>query len=267
MIPHDEFALLSAYLDGELDHADRTRLDTHLTTCADCRATLAGLRATMADLQALPEPAPTPQDSWALRAAIRRARSPMRRWQRYAYAAGAVAAAAIAVFAITQPGNAPSRDLAGALPEAADLSAVPLFSSTENLTALEAQSRLLELAGVEGRFVAPPGAALAPTPTTSAAPPVASKDSAGGETATLQSGQYNAFTTYAGPDADQVLSQIDTCVEVVRDSTQILLEPLKFEVATFEGKPAFLLYFHATDHYELWVMRRPDCDLLYFGQT
>jgi hypothetical protein len=259
MEQHDEFDLLSAYLDGEIDAADRGRIDAHLTTCAECRATLAGLRATLADLDALPEPAPTPQDSWGLRAAIRRARSPMRRWQRYGYAAGAVAAAAIAIVAITMPNRNPARDLASS-PQAAglaDLSAVPLITSSENLTALDAQRKLLEVAGVESRVV------ISPTPGAAAPAPV-QKDSAGpGAEVT---GQQLHAGNYA-VDTESVRAQIDECVGVVRASTQIFLEPLRFDVASFEGTPAFFLFFHASDHYELWVMQREDCGLLYFGQT
>ncbi len=258
MDPHDEFDLLSAYLDGELDAADRARLDAHMTTCADCRATLAGLRATLAELKTLPEPDPRPQDSWALRAAIRRARSsPMRRWQRFGYAAGAVAAAAIAFAAITLPddGGKP-QDLALSR-EAAGTAGVPLFSSSDNLTALEAQQRLLDAAGLQSGTAA---AALGGGQQEKA------KDSARvpGAVATEQ---VRAFAAYSGPESDPLRAQIDRCVAVVRSSTQVYLDPLKFEVATFEDKPAFLLYFRTTERYELWVTGRSDCAILYFGQT
>jgi hypothetical protein len=39
---------LSAYLDDELDHVSRHRLEAHLTACADCAAVLADLRAIVA---------------------------------------------------------------------------------------------------------------------------------------------------------------------------------------------------------------------------
>src|SRR5918996_3844924 len=102
---HPELEQLSAFLDGELEASERSALEAHLPSCAECRSTLDALRATIADLGELPEAVPTEQDSWALRSAISRARRPARRWQRAAWAAGAVAAAAIAVVAIVQPGG------------------------------------------------------------------------------------------------------------------------------------------------------------------
>src|SRR5438046_299921 len=46
MNAHDELDNLSAYLDGELNQAERARLDAHLPGCAECRTTLDALHAT-----------------------------------------------------------------------------------------------------------------------------------------------------------------------------------------------------------------------------
>jgi hypothetical protein len=46
--------LVNAYLDGELDAAERARLETHLSACAACRLELEQLRATRGALRALP---------------------------------------------------------------------------------------------------------------------------------------------------------------------------------------------------------------------
>lgn len=51
---HIEVEQLSAYLDGQLALADRTRLDEHLRGCAVCRGELESLRRTVALVQALP---------------------------------------------------------------------------------------------------------------------------------------------------------------------------------------------------------------------
>ena len=48
---------LSAYLDGELEAAERSTLERHLPTCARCQETLAELRAMRGLLRALPAPA------------------------------------------------------------------------------------------------------------------------------------------------------------------------------------------------------------------
>jgi hypothetical protein len=254
MSPHDELDLLSPYLDGELDASDRERLDAHVTSCAECRTTMAGLLATLADLRTLPEPAPTPQDSWALRAAIRRARSPMRRWQRVSWAAGAVAAAAIAFAALTIPGNNGSQDLAsGSLNESAP--SVPMFQSGANLQAVDAQALLLNVAGISTDAGAP-----AAQPLITAIP-----SGAGTETRAVEGQTSSSFSALVAEDP--VRTQIDRCVEVVRKSIQEFIDPVRFDVATFESKPAFLLFFRTTDRYELWVVGRSDCSILYFAQA
>lgn len=54
--PHAE---LSAYIDDALDPAAEAAVDGHLVTCALCRAHVAQLRATVAFVQALPDPVPS----------------------------------------------------------------------------------------------------------------------------------------------------------------------------------------------------------------
>lgn len=50
---------LSAYLDGALTPAERAAVDTHLDTCADCRARVAELRGVATLLRSLPGPVPS----------------------------------------------------------------------------------------------------------------------------------------------------------------------------------------------------------------
>ena len=256
MNPHAELELLGPYFDGELSTSERARVEAHAVNCAECRTTLAALRATVAELRTLPEPAPTPQDSWALRAAIRRARSPMRRWQRVSWAAGAVAAAAIAFAALTLPGNGDrtiretsADSLAGGPGPAAG---VPVFRSDDDLSAPDAQGRLLAIAGVGGR-------AVSPVPT---APESLAGEDASGVVVAPTATTYSAYAASAEERA-----AIDRCAGVVRSSIQEFLEPIRYEVATFESKPAFLLFFRTSARYELWVVGRSDCGVLYFGQA
>jgi hypothetical protein len=54
---------LSDYLDGDLDDAERVKLEAHLETCADCTATLADLRAVVATARRL-EARPPERDLW-----------------------------------------------------------------------------------------------------------------------------------------------------------------------------------------------------------
>lgn len=50
MSAHAAVELLSALLDGELDHVERDTVDRHLSSCPECRTRLDGLRAAAAAL-------------------------------------------------------------------------------------------------------------------------------------------------------------------------------------------------------------------------
>src|SRR5439155_5094897 len=98
MSTHPDPEQLSAYIDGELTGTDRDDLEQHLTGCSDCSATLRGLRATVADMRAMPSPVPSEQDNWALRSAIAKAqRRPAERYKRFAAAASGIAAALVVI--------------------------------------------------------------------------------------------------------------------------------------------------------------------------
>jgi anti-sigma factor RsiW len=49
----------SAYLEGELNPAERTAMDDHLATCIQCRTNLEQFRRTIGNLARLKEKAPT----------------------------------------------------------------------------------------------------------------------------------------------------------------------------------------------------------------
>lgn len=254
MTPHDELDLLSAFIDGELDAQERARVESHLPTCAECRATLDALRATIADLTALAEPAPTEQDSWALRSALARARKPVRRWQRAAVAAGSVAAAAVAVLAFAISGGGGSSDSTQALNReafGAGTATVPILTSSENFSLAAAHNHLLEVSGK-----LPPGRT---------APFAARSDATAKSGAPEAAAQFGALDASAPSEA--IRRQIDRCVNVVKRSTQELLTPFRYEIVTFESKPAFFLIFSTPERFELWVVTRDRCEVLYFAQT
>src|SRR5437899_1116775 len=93
MSTHPDPEQLSAYIDGELTDDERDDLEQHLTGCSDCSATLRALRATVADMRAMPAPVPSAQESWALRSAISKARKgPAKRYRQWIAAAGTIAA-------------------------------------------------------------------------------------------------------------------------------------------------------------------------------
>lgn len=63
---------IAAFIDGELDHAERDRVMVHLASCAACRAEVAAHRALKSRLAGLAAPVPSP----ALLAQIRRLAEP-----------------------------------------------------------------------------------------------------------------------------------------------------------------------------------------------
>ena len=257
-MPHDELDQLSAYLDGELEESERARLDAHLPGCAECRTTIDALRATLTDLKALPEPVPTEQDSWALRSAIARARKPSKRWPRIAVAAGTAAAAVIAFAVFTHPSKSGSGTDALSGGAKADR-AVPVYAIGSNFTPLCAQAHLLDVAGVV------PGAGTASCQKL----PVQKAFPGGGNQTPVepraQAGAPLAATALSSGTAP--VAELDRCAGIVKSSTQELLTPVRYEVVTFESKPAFFLFFSTTDRYELWVVTRDKCDVVFFFQT
>jgi putative zinc finger protein len=260
MPSHDELDQLSAYIDGELDTVERSRVEAHLPTCAECRRTLDALRATMTDLATLPEATPTAQDSWAIRSAIARSRTPAKRWQRAAWAAGTVAAGLIAFVAITHAGgngsgalNATAPNDSAALEGAA--TNVPVTTVAGNFDPQSAQARLLAVSGK-----VPPAA----FPLTAGSP----AGTPGSRSAVVPDATKGAaFDANSVPAERQPTAALDRCVRTVTRSTKQALTPLRYELVTFEKKPAFFLFFSTPDRVELWVMTRSTCEVLYFAET
>jgi len=97
---------LSAYLDGELEAADRVRIEAHLAGCADCRQVLEDLRLMVRRAGALDD-RPPEQDLWpAIEARIASASTadvvPLdSRRRRIAFSVPQLAAAALALMALS----------------------------------------------------------------------------------------------------------------------------------------------------------------------
>jgi len=257
---HGELELLSAYLDGELDPPERTRVETHMPTCAECRETLAALRATVTDLKTLPEPAPTEQDSWALRSAISRARKPQKAWQRILFASGAVAAVLVGIIAVVHQS---SNTHGGTNDTAARLNrTVPVYGDALNFDKFSAQNYFLSVIG-----------AVSPTDTGVPAAAPAPQRAAGKSNAPQEANvfaAYNAGLSTVAPVDATTRRQLDRCVAAVRSQTQELLTPFRYELAQFDSTPAFFLTFRSPRRYEFWVMSRVTghvCDVLYFAQS
>jgi hypothetical protein len=67
MTTHYPDEQLSAYLDGEVEADEREQIDSHLKSCPECSGRLEGMRSAMAAMSALPEVAPTSDETRALR--------------------------------------------------------------------------------------------------------------------------------------------------------------------------------------------------------
>lgn len=227
MRAHDEMEQLSALIDGELSADERTRVEAHVAGCAECRRVLEALRSTATDLALLGVAEPSPQDSWALRAAIRRTRGPSR-WRRANLAMGTAAASLVAVLAIvlTRGGGTPAPELA--LTQDAAREAGPSLV----YDAASVRARAGQLAA---SFATPPGAAGA------------------GAAAPAQ-----AANAPLPPDVRRCLAQIKGA-----DA----LELLDVEMAQFEQRAALLYEFRAPDRVEIWVFEPAACELLFFTQA
>jgi anti-sigma factor RsiW len=93
---------LSAYIDGELDAAERAALERHLTGCADCQGAvteLGGVRQRLGSDGIRPGDAPSKAEWRAIEQRIHR----RRRLRGVAIGAGLLAAAALAVLMIGRP--------------------------------------------------------------------------------------------------------------------------------------------------------------------
>ena len=88
---------LSDYLDGDLPPAERTAMETHLASCAECAETLIGIRRVITRARALDDRAPS-ADLWpGVAAGIGARRSP----RRFSFSMPQLAAAGIALAALS----------------------------------------------------------------------------------------------------------------------------------------------------------------------
>ena len=260
---HRELEQLSAYLDGELDAGAQAHLESHLPGCAECRATLDALRTTVTELRALDEPARSQHDSWALRAAIARARARPARWGRVAAALGGVAAVAIGFVAFGQFASTSSRDTGGALREAASDSgpAVPLRQVNFN----EDSARALLLGTVDQAYDAPqaeaaPGAAISDDTMVTGR--------AAEEPADVQ-GRPKARAQFDRIDWHDALTR---CTAVVTEGAAADYALRESFGARYEGEPALFLVYDVQPpdgdaRAELWVMEPSNCDLVFWAQS
>jgi hypothetical protein len=255
MKTHPEPEQLSAYLDGEVDAAERAQIDAHVRTCSECSATLTGLRATLADLRELPSPTPSDQESWALRSALVRARKrPSRQYQRWVTAAGSVAAVAIVLLAISLNGQTTSSTFGPtsnvvqggeAATGGAGTSLISVQSTNYN------QTSAANLVDIASRNATTFGATQGTTRDSTAS---------GGTPAALAPGPVTAPQTKSATD---YLPKIQSCEKEIFKGDSRVWTPLQYIVARYNKVPVFLLLYSigsgADTKTELWVVQRTDC--------
>jgi hypothetical protein len=256
MSTHPDPEQLSAYIDGELTGAERDDLEQHLTGCSDCSATLRALRATVADMRALPSPIPSEQESWALRAAITKARKrPATRYQRWAIAAGSVAAVAIAVVAVTTVGHKNPATFSHTSTEVSPQAALGAGSAA-SLIEID-PTNYTNASAPQLMFSAPVAA------------PLSSAGSGGtGATGGGTTGSQKAADTVTDAQRAAYLSSIQRCEREILPHNVSTLTPLRYIVGTYEGTPAFFLLYSvpagSETKLELWVVQRADCYIRLF---
>lgn len=227
--------LLSAYLDDELASDERAQVDAHLPSCADCSSLFEGLRATLAEMRALPEPEPRGADSIALRAAIARARSrPARMWG----ALGALGGAAAVVVAFVAFSGTPATDSPF---EAALAPENSMAASTLDYDQASARA-LLDGYSLQG------------------------------ETGPAIHGAQEDATLGRGKAADEAIAWsavLTRCEKTILEGTTDRYDRINSFAARYEGTPALFLIYSVgdpADRRELWVMSE-SCDVLLFEQA
>lgn len=239
MKQHEELGLLSAFLDGELDDVQRTQIEAHLGSCAECAEVVEALRGTLADFESLDAPEPSAQDSWALRSALaaaRRAES-SKRYPRYLVATAGVAASIVAIFAFTSQGG----DGRGG---SADVSLTSGSGSTgvfaEDYDETSARAFLDAFGGVPAPTA--PDAMIAPQ----------NQKRSNDEAAQPQ-------WSSSGREA--------SCIDKIAPKDGQLVSSFQ---ATFKGKNAFFYVFEvpagSPSRLELWITAPSGCDPLFWAQ-
>ena len=263
MSTHPDPEQLSAYVDGELTGADRDDLEQHLTGCSECSSTLRGLRATLADMRAMPAPVPSEQESWALRSAINKARKrPAKRYRQWVTAVGAVAAVfgLIVVLANTKTASSTfshtGTEVAPAIPapgQAQDLSLIQVDPT--NYTRATAP-----------QLIAAPATFLSPTYGNQTSPSAA-PTAVNGTTAGSGGAASRHNSALQAKQLASYLSAIQGCEQQsLPPATN--RTPLRYVVGTFESTPAFFLIYSvpagSETKLELWVVQRKDCFIRFF---
>jgi len=254
MRTHPDPEQLSAYIDGELTGTDRDDLEQHLTGCSECSATLRGLRATVADMRALPSPVPSEQDAWALRSAIAKARrKPAERYRRWVIGAGSAAAVAAAIVGVVSLSHNSPKATFGQKNESvrapvAGAVAPPspsIQTDSRNYNSTSARQLLASLQDA--------GQAYAP----SAAQGGTTHSTAGTEQKSLSFAEENTYR-----------AEIAKCERDVFSQGSGGARAISYIVGRYDSTPVFFLIYSVImsgkTETEMWVVQRSDCYIRLF---
>lgn len=264
---HEEIELLSAHLDGETTEAERRRIDLHLAACPQCAARSAALAAASRAVASLPEVAPTPDESRAIRLGVGDRAGPRPLW-RSPRLLGTLSAAAVAALAFAGISTLRSRpEGTGALQEAAAPPVAAEIRDFEN--AEEVREAVADdpqvIAGVDRYTVADVGTRQA-----AALEALGRSEPAPTETAAADEQAPAAALGGAGER-----SAGDCLGEVLRSQPYPMM-PLVARPSGFKGAPAWLLVYAFTneqgnekarlDRVQVWLVTRTGCSPLHFSR-
>lgn len=264
---HEEIELLSAHLDGETTEAERRRIDLHLAACPQCAARRAALASASRAVASLPEVAPTPDESRAIRLGVLGRAGPRPLW-RSPRLLGALSAAAVAALAFAGISTLRSRpERTGTLLEAGGppVAAAPVrdFQSDEEVREAVADDPRV-IAGVDRYTVADVGTRQA-----AALEALGRSEPAPAETAAAERAPAAALGDAGERSAGDCLG------EILRSQPYPMM-PLVARPSGFKGTPAWLLVYAFTneqgnekarlDRVQVWLVTRTGCSPLHFSR-
>lgn len=267
---HETNEALSAYLDDEVDEAQRARIEVHLQMCTECSATRARLQGAAGATAALPEVTPTADESRAIRLAVIERAAKSRRFAPRAWAligGVAVVAAGVAGYGLLNRGGPENVTQAGT----AEGPALAFLSEREVKITVES---LKEVKQGAGRYTvddvgAKQSKALASFDTSAddeaAESTTTSRTTYGATSSEARTGEKQPASgiARAGPEAD-----LGDCLRIVLSSQPYPMMPVLARAATFKDAPAWLLVYAWTastdpnaplDRIQVWLVDRTRC--------
>lgn len=283
MKEHLENESLSAYLDGELDAREQSRVERHLETCAVCSAARAGLASAAKSVSSLGPVSMTVDEHRALRQAVLRSR-PSPAAKRFGFSQWALAGTMVlvAVFALAisflrDGGPARQEDAVNEAGAPADSSA-PIFNFDQPADVDRTVQALPEIAGPKRSSAQPDQAArdLDAGANTSGAP-VPARANPGSAQTLEQPPPLKAMVPPEEADGDGGIMAApgpftpeagDECARRVAATQSYRMVPLRVEEASYQDRPAWFLVYGwgpevdaglPADRWQAWLVDPNDC--------